>query len=561
MEKSSLQVPHYDSKEVHEEKMTANPNLQQILLGMQSNQWYDHFRGALYPFNLEACKTSSRRQQNVKSLLEIAADFIVQDSTTTESAVNVLPQELCTVLMQQALEGNRDRAVDVLLTKWPLQSLTLKKFAPDIFVNLSLLHDGVQLQRVAKQGLRYTTCVAHNFLETLKKKCKTKLKYVDITGYPTAEVITYYLATHCMLAHNEARQNMMIRKYEEAVKLLPPEEAHDKLERFSTDQSLPDDYFAVKLDIFITSEPALYEVCKALKVSDFQESTLRLIVDKLDATCLGQAKIAILLEQINPEYLHGLRLKYNSLSSVDFIRLCPPISHFVNLTALDLSCNAINLFQNDLAADAMAKLFIILKHLVRLDLSNNRIKWRLRQILMRIESPLQFLRLAACGLALTDLTYLAMSHHATALQELDLSENGLGQSFGALLHLLKNIKSTVRVLELEDSSLRDEHMDSLSPSLKNATNLLYLNISGNVFLSERLYQLGEAIAGLQDLQYVCMSYPRDCYILPSEEERKKQDFVTHFGEVIHQEQERQGLPQRIPTTVLSDADEEMGNLN
>lgn len=45
-----------------------------------------------------------------------------------------------------------------------------------------------------------------------------------------------------MLAHNEARQNMMIKKYEEAVKLLPEEEAHGKLERFSTDQSLPDDY-------------------------------------------------------------------------------------------------------------------------------------------------------------------------------------------------------------------------------------------------------------------------------------------------------------------------------
>jgi hypothetical protein len=58
---------------------------------------------------------------------------------------------------------------------------------------------------------------------------------------------------------------------------------------------------AVKLDLFVSSEPALYEVCKALKVSGFRESTLRLIVDKLDVTCLGQPKVAILLEQINPE--------------------------------------------------------------------------------------------------------------------------------------------------------------------------------------------------------------------------------------------------------------------
>lgn len=63
---------------------------------------------------------------------------------------------------------------------------------------------------------------------------------------------------------------------------------------------------AVKLDIFISSEPALYEVCKALKVSGFRESTLRLIVDKLDVTCVGQAKVAILLEQLNAEVFLNL---------------------------------------------------------------------------------------------------------------------------------------------------------------------------------------------------------------------------------------------------------------
>lgn len=162
-----------------------NSNIQQIFAEMKSAQWYDHFRGALYPLNLKFCQNSSQKVPEVKTLLQLAADHIVQDSTTTLTAVNILPQELCTVLMQQALEGNKDSSVDVLLTKWPLQTLSLKKFAPEIFTKLCVLHDRVELTRVAKQGLRYTTCVAHNFLETLKKKCKTKLKYVDLTGYPT----------------------------------------------------------------------------------------------------------------------------------------------------------------------------------------------------------------------------------------------------------------------------------------------------------------------------------------------------------------------------------------
>lgn len=162
-------------------------NLQQILSGMQSSQWYDHFRGALYPLNLDLCKAKAQEKFNVKPLLQIAADYIVLDSSMTLTAVSILPQELCTVLMQQALEKNRERAVDVLLTKWPLQTLSLKKFTPDIYTNLAILHDHVELARVAKQGLRYTTSVAHNFLETLKKKCSTRLKCIDLTGYPTGK--------------------------------------------------------------------------------------------------------------------------------------------------------------------------------------------------------------------------------------------------------------------------------------------------------------------------------------------------------------------------------------
>lgn len=158
-------------------------HMQQILSGMQSTQWYDHYRGALYPISLQEC--SLNKTQTVKTLLQIAADYIVKDASMTLRALEVIPQELCMVLMQQALEGNRDRAVDVLLTKWPLATLSLRKFAPDIFTSLGLLHDHSELTKITKQGLRYTTCIAHNFLETLKKKCPTKLKFVDLSGYPT----------------------------------------------------------------------------------------------------------------------------------------------------------------------------------------------------------------------------------------------------------------------------------------------------------------------------------------------------------------------------------------
>lgn len=55
----------------------------------------------------------------------------------------------------------------------------------------------------------------------------------------------------------------------------------------------------IKLDAFVTSDQTHAELCKALKVSGFPESKLRLCIEKLDATCLGEPKITIMLKQID----------------------------------------------------------------------------------------------------------------------------------------------------------------------------------------------------------------------------------------------------------------------
>ena len=152
---------------------------------MQSSLWYDHFSGAAYPLDLKGCSLASSPKKQVKPLVELAANFIVKDSTSTVNPLSVLPQELCITLMKQALEGNKDRAVAVLLSHWPNQTLKVSQLAPNIFSSLKLLHDHDFLVQTGKQGLRYTTCMAQNFLETLKKKSSCKLKYIDIAGYPT----------------------------------------------------------------------------------------------------------------------------------------------------------------------------------------------------------------------------------------------------------------------------------------------------------------------------------------------------------------------------------------
>ena len=44
---------------------------------------------------------------------------------------------------------------------------------------------------IVKQGLRYTTSLVHTFLEALKNNCDTKLKFMDLTGFPTGTVICW----------------------------------------------------------------------------------------------------------------------------------------------------------------------------------------------------------------------------------------------------------------------------------------------------------------------------------------------------------------------------------
>ena len=57
----------------------------------------------------------------------------------------------------------------------------------------------------------------------------------------------------------------------------------------------------VKIDGLITSHDTHYELCKALRVSSFDGVKLAVTLDKIDATCLGEAGISILLKEVNPE--------------------------------------------------------------------------------------------------------------------------------------------------------------------------------------------------------------------------------------------------------------------
>ncbi|KAK6187267.1 hypothetical protein SNE40_005332 [Patella caerulea] len=478
--------------------------------------WVDNYRGAFYPVDLTAEPApiySKYNKQSVKSLVNICCSYIVKDSTMTLEAIQVVPQGLCIPLMIEALFNNKDRAIEVLLAHWPMESFSLRLLAPNLFVSLLPLYNDAYLSDIVRRGMSYTTTLVHRFIQCLKNRHPTKLKYLDMTGYPTAEIVLYYLATHCLLAFNENRQQKLVEQYNDTVSYAASREDVDSdypsLE--AVESLLPDGCLVVKLDAFVTSESTFCELCKALKVSTFPGSKIRLCLQRLGATQLGAAAVNLILTQISGEHLTALQLRYNSLTCDDLVTLIPAIKKLKNLTSLDLACNNINFSSNFTPTQQISELLNCLPKLIRLDLSNNRVKCLLRRILCDMSQSLKYLRLAACGLRLNDLTYLSMSHHASGLQEVDLSSNGLSTATDILCSFFTAVKSSLMVLELEDCGLTNDQLQRFQTYISKMEKLMYLNLAQNTLSFQVLQDFTKYTASNPSVKCLRISYPQECY--------------------------------------------------
>lgn len=484
---------------------------------------------------------SESRGRPLKTLVDCCCEKIVQDSDMTRHAAESVPTELQLPLMREALIGNREISIQCLVASWKYDRLPLFALVPPLFRSVQPLVNMTYLRDIVKQGLRYTTSLAHTFMEVLKKNAPTRLKFLDLTSFPTAEVIVYFLATHCMLAHNEVRHETIRAMYEQAVQQANERMAAlDSVDRVDMEplepmeHSLPQDCsVTVKLDAFVTSESTHSELCKALKVSSFTNRKLSIVIGRLAMMCLGQARISLLLKQLQPEFLTGLQLQYNSLTAHDFVKIAPALEKLVCLEALDLSCNTIFFHQHEGACCAIAQVFAHMPRLHRLDLSNNRIKTRLRRLLENISQPLTYLRMVGCGLTVTDLTYLTHSPHCSRLTELDLSENNLRQCERQFRDVIFASRTSLCVLEMENCSLDGEFVHSVVPSLNQLSCLMVFNVTENPLAQHSQVSLLASVAAITSLVVFKMSYSLECYEDAVGEDLRKAGALTELNSVAN----------------------------
>ncbi|XP_041362721.1 leucine-rich repeat-containing protein 14-like [Gigantopelta aegis] len=527
--------------------------------------WYDHYKGAVYPLDLSVHPDSVRIQKlgqascigstskNIPSLVHICSNFIVRDSTLTKKAISIVPTTLLLPLIQEALLSNKDRALNVLISHWSAETLSLKNLVPSIFSSILPLYDSEYLSNIVRRGVMCTTNLAHGVIHMLQQKTSTsKLKYLDLTGYPTAEVMLEYITSSCMLAHSEQALVERINKVMEY-----SARSSQSYDFHNISYVLPQDScLLIKLDAFVTSWSCYSALCKALKVSTFENRNLRLCIQRLGVTCLGQSAIGLLLKQLDSEHLLGLQVKYNSLNRDEFVKLAPVLKTLTNLTALDLSCNCIYFWDSEITCLAAADVFGSLRNLIRLDLSNSRIKTKLRRILADIHQPLQYLRLAGCTLTVSDITYLSLSHHTAGLRELILSENNLGPAARNLCHLLTSCASNLNILELQECGLSDSHLRQLQDCFSQLEALLYLNYADNIVSLEDGKNLTHTLARLHEMQVLRFSFPVELYgVEEGDSERWKTTFSKMLAEIVCEECDKVGKskPLRLVLSELEPA--------
>lgn len=470
--------------------------------------------------------------------------MIVNNQHLIENVTEQVPDELYLPLFKASLYPVKDIAIDVLINKWPFKSLIVSRFLSNMFTSLSIMYNDTEMGLRTRLGVKYSADIVHSFIDALRNR-RTKLRYLDITGLPIAEIIIKYVATHCRLAQKEFQRNCLIDEYLQNVSDLenlcekntnkPANSELPVRNDLKKTTSLPDEKLIFKFDCILQERATYDELMGALEANS-QNSRFSLQIGKLDLLCLGKSNIIKLLNRLEKHCIEGLRLQYNSITEESIKDIIPLLSQLTNLKALDLSCNLIDYRQNPETTRQMSTVLGELKHLNRLDLSGSPLGSCLFRLLAEIKNPLKYLSLHSCGLLDSDLFYLCNSIH-TEVEHLDLSENRLTRFSDALINLLKCCSNSLYVLELDDN--RFDCIDYLTVICvaRKMPRLKILATKGTFETNDHLLA-GEFLQYSLSLIAWRVSYPIDCYDDDPNtngmlvQENKKKQFNDRMNSVI-----------------------------
>ncbi|XP_029314008.1 leucine-rich repeat-containing protein 14 [Cottoperca gobio] len=217
---------------------------------------------------------------------------------------------------------------------------------------------------------------------------------------------------------------------------------------------------------------------------------------------ISVSSIRTLLGLLPRQGFLGIDVRYSSLGVAGLAELLPLLSAFPALNSLRLHyCNLDFRRDHPGQEEALRDLsqgLTQLQELSRLSLTALRLPGQLRVLLSSLPKPLEILELPYLSLSPADLAYLSCSHHASTLQQLDLSENRLDENtLTSIRRLLSQASSSLQHLSLSGCGLTDGLLGLLLPSLGGCRALKSLALALNPL----------SVAGLMDLVRMAVRMP------------------------------------------------------
>lgn len=189
-----------------------------------------------------------------------------------------------------------------------------------MFSSIVTLYSDTEMGQRTRLGVKYSADIVHSFIDALRNR-RTKLRYLDITGLPIAEIIIKYVATHCRLAQKEYQRNCLIDEYLQNVNdlenlcektttstnlsnpspslpLSTTPGAYFLRSDLKKTTSLPDEQLVFRFDCILQERPTYDELMGALEANSLN-SRFRMQICKLDLLCLGKTNIIKLLDKLD----------------------------------------------------------------------------------------------------------------------------------------------------------------------------------------------------------------------------------------------------------------------
>lgn len=479
----------------------------------------------------------------VRSLVSLCATEVVSDHSSSPCWLRWVPRELYRALLEAAFSSSRPLAVGELVQRWPERSLRVGG-------------------RQRKQGEipPNRLCIQALLLAVVRglSDQRSVLQVLDLSGLQgdegsvgdpmggwslTVALCTMVVQARIGVKRSQNKEGEHRKRFSELqrdadvkrerghkVNSLSEEELikgvrrRMETERKSEGSSVNE--AGTKMDCEDRNDEVLVHVRADLFVNARSWERVRAALNthgplKLQCRYLRVEEISVssiktLLDLLPRQGLLGIDVRYSSLGVVGLAELLPLLSTFPALNSLRLHyCNLD--FRRDLPGqdESLRDLSEGLKQLHQLkclSLTALRLPGQLRVLLSSLPQPLEILELPYLSLSPADLAYLSCSHHASTLQQLDLSENRLDEAtLPSIRRLLSQASRSLHHLSLSGCGLTDNLLALLLPSLGCCVTLKSLALALNPLSMAGLMDLVRTAVRMSNLRQLLYPNPLEDY--------------------------------------------------